>query len=180
MTFAHDTQSALNSTAALICTAETPDTLTTLTDLEAFIAHWQYTGSRTHDHQELHDVQQLRYTLRKFWHATTDEAAHLVNNILTTGNAQPRLVNHDNWGWHLHATTDDQPLAERMAVEAAMAMAAVIRENEMGRLKQCAAEHCTGVLVDLSRNRSRQYCGRGCGNRMHVAAYRARKAAKDD
>jgi predicted RNA-binding Zn ribbon-like protein len=32
------------------------------------------------------------------------------------------------------------------------------------------------VFVDLSRNRSRRYCdSRTCGNRLHVAAYRARQ-----
>ena len=34
-----------------------------------------------------------------------------------------------------------------------------------------------GVLVDLSRNRSRMFCDTGnCGNRQHVAAYRERRA----
>lgn len=32
------------------------------------------------------------------------------------------------------------------------------------------------AFVDLSRNRSRRYCdSRTCGNRLHVAAYRARR-----
>ena len=34
------------------------------------------------------------------------------------------------------------------------------------------------LFVDLSKNRSRRYCDRGCGNRANVAAYRARKAAE--
>jgi hypothetical protein len=37
---------------------------------------------------------------------------------------------------------------------------------------------CDQVLVDLSRNRSKRYCdARTCGNRVHVAAYRARRRA---
>jgi hypothetical protein len=37
---------------------------------------------------------------------------------------------------------------------------------------------CDQVLVDLSRNRSERYCdARTCGNRVHVAAYRARRRA---
>ena len=42
----------------------------------------------------------------------------------------------------------------------------------------CASPTCREVFLDLSRNRSRRYCdSRTCGNRLHVAAYRARKAA---
>lgn len=34
--------------------------------------------------------------------------------------------------------------------------------------------------MDLSRNRSRRYCdSRTCGNRLHVAAYRARRKEAD-
>nr|MBA2307838.1 CGNR zinc finger domain-containing protein [Pseudonocardiales bacterium] len=39
----------------------------------------------------------------------------------------------------------------------------------------CAAEDCRDVLVDLSKNHSRRFCGTSCANRTNVAAYRARK-----
>jgi predicted RNA-binding Zn ribbon-like protein len=46
-----------------------------------------------------------------------------------------------------------------------------------GRVRVCDAPGCDAVLIDLSRNRSRRYCDTGnCGNRQHVAAYRARRA----
>ena len=57
---------------------------------------------------------------------------------------------------------------------AAMAMVDVVRAGELRRLRTCAADDCDGVLVDLSRNRSKRYCDLGCGNRLAVAAYRAR------
>ena len=42
----------------------------------------------------------------------------------------------------------------------------------------CASPTCRDAFLDESRNRSRRYCdSRTCGNRLHVAAYRARKAA---
>jgi predicted RNA-binding Zn ribbon-like protein len=65
-----------------------------------------------------------------------------------------------------------------MAVEAAMAVLDVIRAGEFGRLEVCAADDCGSVLVDLSRNRSKRFCDAGCGNRLAVAAYRARKAGR--
>jgi predicted RNA-binding Zn ribbon-like protein len=58
-----------------------------------------------------------------------------------------------------------------------MAMIDVIREDEMSRLGLCADPDCGGVVVDLSRNRSKRFCSVACGNRNAVAAYRARQAA---
>jgi predicted RNA-binding Zn ribbon-like protein len=67
----------------------------------------------------------------------------------------------------------------QMRVEVAMAVLDVIRADEMGRLRHCAADDCSAVLVDLSRNRSKRYCDVGnCGNRMNVNAYRARRASQ--
>ena len=57
-----------------------------------------------------------------------------------------------------------------------MAMTDVIRMDELGRLRICAADDCDDVVVDLSKNRSRRYCDGGCGNRANVAAYRARRS----
>ena len=71
----------------------------------------------------------------------------------------------------------NDPLAQRMGAEMAMALADLIRAGELRRLKTCAAPGCTAVLVDLSRNRSRMFCDTGnCGNRQHVAAYRERRS----
>ncbi|WP_447646541.1 CGNR zinc finger domain-containing protein [Nocardioides zeae] len=58
-----------------------------------------------------------------------------------------------------------------------MAMIDVIRADEMSRLGTCAADDCAGVVLDLSRNRSRKFCSTTCGNRTAVAAYRARQGS---
>ena len=105
-----------------------------------------------------------------------DEAAALVNEILAEADARPYLARHDEWDWHLHVTRPDAPLADRIAAEAAMAFLDLIRADELGRLRICAAEDCEDVLIDLSKNSSKRYCDTGnCGNRTNVAAYRARK-----
>ena len=49
-------------------------------------------------------------------------------------------------------------------------------DDELARLRVCAADDCEDVVVDLSKNRSKRYCDGTCGNRANVAAYRARKA----
>ena len=117
----------------------------------------------------------LRPTLRRLLTSDRDTAVELVNELLARHRAVPRLVRHGPWDWHLHATDDERPLSERIAVETAMAMIDVIRADEMSRLSVCADDDCRGVVLDLSRNRSRRFCSTTCGNRNAVAAYRERQ-----
>jgi predicted RNA-binding Zn ribbon-like protein len=178
MLFAHDTEVSLNATAALVNTArggaeELPDVVA----LDAFVAHWRWSGSRTHDQAELDAVRHLRTRLAALWAMTEDEAVVLVNTLLRDASALPQLVKHDGWEYHIHATSPDAPLADRMAVDAAMAFADVIRADELARMRCCAALDCDDVLVDLSKNRSRRFCSLTCANRVNVAAYRSRRSA---
>jgi predicted RNA-binding Zn ribbon-like protein len=172
--FAHDTEVALTAAAALVNTAE-ESTLETVADLDAFFGSWGFTGSHRHTRAELAEVQALRPRLRSVWQANKDDAVTIVNELLREAGALPQLVKHDEWDYHLHATDPAQPLAVRMAVEAAMALVDVIRTDELDRLRVCAADGCENVLVDLSKNRSKRFCESGCGNRMAAAAYRARR-----
>jgi predicted RNA-binding Zn ribbon-like protein len=178
MLFAHDTEVSLNATAALVNTArggseELPD----IAALDAFVGQWRWTGGRTHDKAELDAVRALRLRLAGLWEMTEDEAVVLVNTLLRDASALPQLVAHDGWEYHIHATSPDAPLADRMAVDAAMAFADVIRAGELARLRCCAAVDCDDVLVDLSKNRSRRFCSLTCANRVNVAAYRSRRGA---
>lgn len=174
MLFAHDTEVALAAAVALVNT-ETNGGLDTVAELDAFVQHWGWTGSRRGTRAELAAVQALRPRLREIWLVDVDAAVDIVNTLLREAHALPRLVRHDGWDYHLHATAPEQPLADRMAVEAAMALVDVIRAGEFSRLHTCGADDCHDVLVDLSKNRSRRFCDNGCGNRMAVAAYRARR-----
>jgi predicted RNA-binding Zn ribbon-like protein len=178
MLFAHDTEVSLNATAALVNTARGGrDELPDIAALDAFVDEWRWTGSRAHDAAELEAVHALRPRFAQLWELPEDGAVALVNAMLRDADALPQLVKHDGWDYHIHATPPDAPLADRMAVDAAMAMADVIRAGELVRLRVCAAEDCADVLVDLSKNRSRRFCGLSCSNRVNVAAYRSRRAA---
>jgi predicted RNA-binding Zn ribbon-like protein len=177
MLFAHDTEVSFNASAALVNTGrggveELPDTAA----LDAFVDHWRWSGSRTHDQAELDAVRALRPRLAGLWDMTEDQAVHLVNTLLRDANALPQLVRHDGWEYHIHATSREAPLADRMAVDAAMAFADLIRFGELGRLRYCAAGDCDDVLVDLSKNRSRRFCSLTCANRVNVANYRHRRS----
>ena len=176
MVFAHDTETALTAAAALVNTeSRDGDTLAEPADLDALVDAQGFTGSRTHDRAELDAVRALRPRLRRLWELDLDALVADVNAMLREGGALPQLVAHDGWDYHIHATSPDAPLADRMAVEAAMAMVDVVRTDERDRLRVCAAEDCGDVLVDLSKNRSRRYCSTACANRVNVAAFRARQ-----
>ena len=180
MVFGDDVDLALQAAVALANSAQAPETLHSIDDLDTFWDHYGYTGRHDGDQQELDAVSAIRPALRALLIADRDRAVDQVNEILSRHLAVPRLVRHGDTDWHLHAIDDDAPLADRIMVETAMAMIDVIRADDMSRLSVCADAGCEGVVVDLSRNRSRRYCSTACGNRNAVAAYRARQAAAMD
>lgn len=177
MLFAHDTETALTGAAALVNTQQSDrDDLSDPAALDAFVQEWGWTGSLRGDAAELQAVRALRPRLRELWELDEDPVVERVNGMLRDSGALPQLVAHDDWGYHLHATTAQAPLADRMAVEAAMAFVDVVRQQELDRLSICGADDCDDVLVDLSKNRSRRYCSISCANRINVAAFRARRS----
>jgi predicted RNA-binding Zn ribbon-like protein len=175
LVFAHDTEVSLAAAAALVNTGRQSDErLPDVAALDAFVREWQWSGDRTHDRRELEAVRVLRPRLARLWDADEDEAVEIVNAMLREAHALPQLVKHDGWDYHIHATSPHAPLADRIAVDTAMAFSEVIRLKELHRLGVCAASDCDDVIVDLSKNRSRRFCDTQCLNRMNVAAFRAR------
>jgi predicted RNA-binding Zn ribbon-like protein len=177
--FADDTIASLRAAVDLVNTAEEPDTLATVAELDAWYAEHGYTGRRDGDEAELAALRGLRSVLHELLTADRDRAAELVNAMLADAGALPQLVRHDGLDWHIHAVPSDAPLVRRVVVETAMAMVDVIRTDELSRLSLCADDRCGGLVLDLSRNRSRRFCSTTCANRNAVAAYRARSRAHD-
>ena len=177
MVFANDTEEFLVSAAALVNTAgRGEERLGDVEALDTFLKTFGWTGRHERTEEELREVQDLRPRLRRVWLVDEDEVVEIVNTLLREANALPYLVKHDGRAYHLHATPFDAPLADRMAVEAAMGFIDVVRDGQLSRLRMCAYPGCDNVVVDLSKNRSKRFCDSGCGNRAAVNAYRARKA----
>ena len=154
---------------------EAGDRLSTVGDLDRFVVEWGWTGSRRRDAGELEQVRALRQRLRRMWVLDADGVVAEVNAILRDSHALPQLVRHEGSDYHLHATLPKASLADRMAVDAAMAFVEVVRQGELTRLRICGADDCEDVVVDLSKNRSRLYCSATCSSRVNVAAFRARQ-----
>lgn len=175
MLLANDTEASLQAAVDLVNSAVEPDTLTSQDEVDEWYVKHQYSGRRDRDDAELTALRELRPVLRELLTAGRDHAADLVNAMLAEARAMPQLVRHDELDWHLHAVSVDEPLVNRVLVETAMAMADLVRGDEMSRLAICADATCEGIVLDLTRNRSRRFCSTTCANRNAVAAYRARR-----
>ncbi|MGO4298624.1 CGNR zinc finger domain-containing protein [Leifsonia sp. RAF41] len=180
MQFAPDTVDALEFAVALCDTdpgasRSGEDELATTEQLAALLVENRYSGRVDGDDAELQDVRATRERIKHTWALDRDAAALEVNAMLAEAHALPYLMRHDGFDWHLHATAQDAPLAERIRVEIALALVDVIRSGETGRLRVCGADDCTGLVLDLSRNASKRFCSVRCGNRMNMIAFRARK-----
>lgn len=176
----HDTQVALDAVVALVNTApegEGPDDLTDLAALRTFVAQHAISDVGTLGERDLVAVRAVRARFAEvFAAADSRRAAELLNAMVAAAGTTPRLTDHDGYDWHVHYFAPGASLAEHLAADGGMALAFLVVAGERERLRRCEAPDCGHAFVDLSRNRSRRYCdSRTCGNRLHVAAYRARR-----
>lgn len=135
-----------------------------------------YTGRFDRDERELAEVRETRDLIKRVWTMPKVDAVQAVNAMFRDARALPFLTKHDHYDWHLHATEPDAPLAQRMRGEFAIAFADVIRSGATDRLRECEADDCQGLVLDLSRNGSKRFCSVRCGNRMNQLAFRERQA----
>ena len=180
MEFGHDTQQALGTVVDLVNTApgmSDGDHLADLEALRAFVDRHQISEVGRLGPPDMAAMQLLRERFRAVFQAGEQHAAvELLNAIVAEARTTPRLTDHDGYDWHVHYFAPGATLAEHVAADGGMALAFVLAAGQLDRLRSCEAPNCERVLVDLSRNRSRRYCdSRTCGNRLHVAAYRARR-----
>ena len=180
MNLGHDTECALATVVDLVNSDPTvggDEGLPDVAALRTFVERHAVSEPGRLSQEELAGLHRLRRRLHDIVTAPSHEAAvKLVNLLIADARTTPRLTDHDGWPLHVHYFAPDAGLTEHLAADCGMAVAFLIAAGERERLATCAAPDCTRVLVDLSRNRSRRYCdSRTCGNRLHVAAYRARR-----
>jgi predicted RNA-binding Zn ribbon-like protein len=184
MEFSHDTVCSFATVVDLVNSrpgADGEEGLPDLAALELLVKNHEISDADQLVPQDLPDVYTLREKLYAVFTAADERTAvRVVNEIVAEARTTPRLTDHDEWPLHMHYYAPGSRLAEHLAADCGMALAAVLVAGERHRLAICDAPDCESVYVDLSRNRSRRYCdSRTCGNRMHVAAYRARQRADE-
>lgn len=150
--------------------------------------------------QELHEVvlRGLPYSNRgcgcgALWHVhqtaptaaaglvvdATDEheRAAVLNAMLASATAYPRLTDHAGTGWHVHYRDDDQPLGRLLLSLISVGTALHLAGRGMHRLRRCDVTECTVIFADTSRTGRQRYCSQRCANRDAVRRHRARSAS---
>jgi predicted RNA-binding Zn ribbon-like protein len=179
--FSHDTEHALAMVVDLVNTAPATvgdEHLPDLAALRAFVDRNEVSDVCDLGAGDLEATLRLRDRFHDLFRTPDDTVGTVrrVNAIIAGARTTPHLTDHDGYDWHVHFFAPGSRLAEHLAAEGGIALAYVVAAGELDRLRVCEAPDCGRVLVDLSRNRCRRYCdSRTCGNRMHVAAYRARQ-----
>jgi predicted RNA-binding Zn ribbon-like protein len=176
----HDTRCALDDVVDLLNTAadgDRSDLLVSVADLGSYVERNSLSGIGALSEGDLNAVRSVRERFAQVFAAGDDrKAAELVNALVAEAGTTPQLTDHDGYDWHVHYFAPGASVAHHLAADGGMALAFIIVSGERDRLRRCAAPDCRRAFVDLSRNRSRRYCdSRTCGNRLHVAAYRARQ-----
>ncbi|WP_165990340.1 CGNR zinc finger domain-containing protein [Streptomyces sp. YIM 98790] len=178
----HDTRCALDHAVDLLNTAPdegAPEGLPDVAALRRFVTARAVSGVRVEalDDGDLGAVRRVRGRFAEVFAARSDrEAAELINRMVAEAGTTPQLTDHDGHDWHVHYFAPGASVADHLAADCGMALGFLVVAGERERLRRCEAPDCGRAFVDLSRNRSRRYCdSRTCGNRLHVAAYRARQ-----
>lgn len=105
--------------------------------------------------------------------------ATLLNEQMAAAAAYPRLVDHNNEGWHLHYCDPNQVLPRVLRAVIGVGTALHLSTRGMHRMGRCAAgedpgDPCTRVVIDVTRNGRQRYCSVRCANRAAVRRHRAR------
>ncbi|MFI2262320.1 CGNR zinc finger domain-containing protein [Streptomyces tubercidicus] len=183
MIITHDTRCALDAVVDLLNTAPegegpgAPDSLTDLAALQDFVQRNDVSDVGALGTGDLAAVRSVRARFARVFAAGDDRtAAAQLNALVASAGTTPQLTDHDGYDWHVHYFAPGASVADHLAADGGMALAFLVVAGERERLRHCEAPDCRHAFVDLSRNRSRRYCdSRTCGNRLHVAAYRARR-----
>ncbi|MDG4862353.1 CGNR zinc finger domain-containing protein [Streptomyces sp. T-3] len=180
MLITHDTRCALDAVVDLVNSAadgDKADGLADVSGLREFVRRNDISDVGVLSEHDLAAVRRVRGRFAEVFAAEEPRtAAQLINELVAAAGTTPRLTDHDGFDWHVHYFAPGASIADHLAADCGMALAFFVVAGEQERLRRCEAPDCRRAFVDLSRNRSRRYCdSRTCGNRLHVAAYRARR-----
>ncbi|MEU8786585.1 CGNR zinc finger domain-containing protein [Streptomyces sp. NPDC048637] len=109
---------------------------------------------------------------------TPERRAALLNELLTTSSAHPRLTDHADGGWHIHYRADGLGLAGVVRAVVSVGTALHLTCRGMDRLGRCALAECGRAYGDFTRGGRQRYCSPTCANRDAVRRYRVRQAAQ--
>ena len=126
--------------------------------------------------RDLAEIHRLRERLRAAFAASTD--GELVARLSAVGEqllVRPELKREASGDWRLAISpVPESDLVERVTAISVDQLAGVLTHYGPQRIRRCAADPCTDVFLDTSRNGTRRFCEARCANRFHAAIHRNR------
>jgi len=102
----------------------------------------------------------------------------VVNRILETGRPVRTLAQGEGDNVVLLERRRDDSAAS-LIEPVATALVQLLVQGDVRQIRQCEAHDCTLRFLDVTKSGRRRWCSMAvCGNRMKVAAFRARKEAR--
>ena len=98
----------------------------------------------------------------------------ILNDALSAALARLRVVPVDDgfdWDWE-----EDPHALDRVLWPVARSAAELLTSGEIRRVRECPAERCGWLFLDLTKNHSRRWCSmEGCGSRAKARRYYQRR-----
>ncbi len=152
------------------------DDLTTTAELTDYLHRAGLLARRTRSSpDDLTLARELRAGLRRALELNHDGGSRTISGLDDTLARLPLALRWDGEGPRLVPTSGGVTGA---LAEIALAMHRAAAQGIWWRLKICSSDECEWAYYDASKNRSRNWCEYGCGNRVKVRNYRMRRRAE--
>jgi len=124
------------------------------------------------------DAQVLDWLQRAGLPASAQRGAGRPGTVLALGNAYRELVWSKSQSPSLELRRRVSSV-EALLVPVAEAVANLLAEGDFSLVRKCESADCTLWFYDRTKSHHRRWCSMAqCGNRMKVAAFRARRKAE--
>jgi predicted RNA-binding Zn ribbon-like protein len=125
-------------------------------------------------------ARSLRHAARRLIEGREKERlgyAEVVNQVLEAGHPRRTLaLDIDANFVFTNQRRDNSPAS--LLEPVAVALVHLVVEGDLSLIRKCEAHDCTLLFLDATKSGRRRWCSMAvCGNRMKVAAFRARKDA---
>lgn len=151
------------------------DELTTPTELTAYLFGAKLMPKRTRaTEDDLALALKLRRGLRQALELNHDGETRPIVELEAALAQLPIAL---EWTGNSVAVRASGEGVHRGLAEIAVAMQRTVAEGIWWRLKICSSDECEWAYYDKSKNRSRNWCEYGCGNKLKMRAYRERQRA---
>jgi predicted RNA-binding Zn ribbon-like protein len=151
------------------------DDLTTTAELTAYLHRVGLLPWRTRSTpDDLALARQLRQGLRRSLELNHDGSRDAIPPL---EEALARLLIRLEWDGDRSRLVPVESGVTGALAGIAVAMNQAVADGTWWRLKICSDDECEWAYYDGSKNRARNWCEYGCGNRAKVRAYRERRRA---